>query len=251
MNPATFDPLPVSETKGFEKFAHHIAVDDRVIVRHIHTKAIYHGKVTNVADGRVHVLLDGGGAHYIQCFPSEVEPELFPAGQRPLPPGKPALPSEIEAPVSKSYDPMPISNDIPPRRTKTPSLGESLARAIESGAISEADRVAVENEISKIQRGQYISDPFGHDGETNDPKFARLEQIAKKYQDATGTEDSGTFAKRARPGLKVGQRIRDAHTGRIGVIKEISGHMLKLVMDGGELHCLVNASMENLVPVEG
>ncbi len=89
-------------------------------------------------------------------------------------------------------------------------------------------------------------DPFG---ETEEHNARILRIMAEKY---SGTSAGDTLAKRARPNLRVGQKVRDALSGKVGTIAAIEGHLVKVQFDdgSGESHSLMNVTMETLIPVE-
>jgi ribosomal protein L21E len=96
--------------------------------------------------------------------------------------------------------------------------------------------------MDNIAECRVVTDPFG---EIEDHNTYILRIMAEKYE---GGND--VLAKRARSGLRVGQRVRDRFTGRVGKIVSIEGHLVKVEYGDGESYSLMGSTAETLEPIE-
>jgi hypothetical protein len=115
------------------------------------------------------------------------------------------------------------------------SLVDGLVRAIEANTISDSDRAVVLAELDGLRKGSSYS-------------HIVLARLADRYSDR--------LEKRARPGLRVGMKVRGIHAGelgKVGTIESIDGPLVRVRLDdgSGESTTLLNATMEALFPVEG
>jgi ribosomal protein L21E len=227
---ADLDPLPLP----MEKLRHIFEDDKKQRVRVKATGDVGVLEVINSHKGHV-IRLDSG--HLVECRDDEIEPEDYHQDSAPAPVSR----------VLKSYDPLPVDSmeTAKPDHAALESLPPYLAKSaelMESENVSDHDRVLIKRAMDNIAECRVVTDPFG---EIEDHNTYILRIMAEKYE---GGND--VLAKRARSGLRVGQRVRDRFTGRVGKIVSIEGHLVKVEYGDGESYSLMGSTAETLEPIE-
>jgi hypothetical protein len=235
----TSDPFGGTGADDFDlrKMRHIFHDNDRVIVHRIGR----HGKIAMTLRGdKFIVKLDDTG-HEVQCFGSELEPELFAGRAHPggVPRTGPAAEADGEA-VEKSAEPYSFGDDEPEASIEWVRI---LEVAIRDRRLSDADRAIVTKELDKIKGLELDgTDIYGSRAES-DGRYGVLQKIAESYR-------GESLQKRKRAGLRVGMTVRDRQTGKVGKLVSLAGGMVKIEMeDGGELHVLEGRTEEVLLPL--
>jgi hypothetical protein len=231
------DPYGIDDDGPMEKLRHIFEGGKKERVRVLATGDVGVLETINSHKGNI-IRLDSG--HLVECREDEIAPEDY------------HEPSPREAPVSrvlKAFDPLPVDSmeTAKPDHAALESLPPYLAKSaelMESENVSDHDRVLIKRAMDNIAECRVVTDPFG---EIEDHNTYILRIMAEKYE---GGND--VLAKRARSGLRVGQKVRCNPSGTIGTITSIEGNLVKVRYDdgSGESHSVVGAKYESLIPVE-
>jgi len=122
------------------------------------------------------------------------------------------------------------------------NMVDGLVNALESGRVSDRDRVLITEEIRKYKAGEGTLDPFpgvsSVYAEWHDPRLRVLEIMAQKYADSGAAPSSSAtncnaLSKRAnRSDLRSGQKVRGVD-GAIGVITKVAHYVVEIDYGSG------------------
>jgi hypothetical protein len=223
------DELARDESLG-KKMTHHWEEGQRVRLR----PSGRTGKIKTINNrGDLNVMLDSG--HFVQCMDTDdCEPEDWAETvPKPAPPSMTAS----EKAFAKAHSPYGWLEDDEP---------SALDKKLEAAVVSVDDQVLIKRCTENIENHRTVVDPLGL-GDYEDENTTMLRIMSEKYP-ALPTSD--VLAKRARSGLRVGQKVRCNPSGTIGTITSIEGNLVKVRYDdgSGEIHSVVG--YESLIPVE-